>query len=264
MQVTTLRKLKVGVDANLAKYSLSMMDGELDLNSLLGHKITLRFLEKINCVHCGREIKKSFAQGFCYTCFRSVPEADLCLMKPETCHFDKGTCRDPQWGLKHCFVQHTVYLANSSGLKVGITRANNEQTRWLDQGASQALPIARVSKRILAGVFEANLRKYVSDRTNWRLLLKQNAEPMDLLAKRDELLSYIPNDLVYDSLFEESVRTFKYPLLEYPKKIATYDLLKSPLVEGVLLGIKGQYLLFEQGVLNVRKFAGCTVSFDYH
>jgi hypothetical protein len=246
----------------LAQYLLPLMDGDVELNPLLGKKIAFDFVGKISCVHCSKEVKKTFAQGFCYTCFRRIPEADLCIVRPETCHFHKGTCRDPEWGQKHCFVYHTVYLANSSGLKVGITRTHNEQTRWLDQGASQALPIARVSKRLQAGVLEAELRKHVSDRTNWRLLLKKTADEIDLCAKRDELLSYLPDDLVYDSLFDEPQRTFQYPVLEYPKKITTYDFLKTPRVEGVLMGIKGQYLLFEEGVLNVRKFSGFSVVFS--
>ena len=264
MQHSILRKLKVSAStARLAQYSLPLLDGEMELNPLLGKKISLRFLGKIACVNCGKDIKKSFAQGYCDTCFRRIPEADLCLVRPETCHFHKGTCRDPEWGQKHCFINHTVYLANSSGLKVGITRTQHEQTRWLDQGASQALPIARVSKRLQAGVLEAELRKHVSDRTNWRLLLKQDTEPLDLKQKREELLSYLPDDLVYDGLHDEELRTFRYPILEYPKKITTFDFLKAPLVEGTLLGIKGQYLLFDEGVLNIRKFAGFSIGFSY-
>jgi len=263
-QHSILRKLKVSASsAMLAQYSFPLVEGEMELNPLLGKKLSLRFMNKIACVHCGKDIKKSFAQGYCYTCFRRVPEADLCLVRPETCHFHKGTCRDPEWGQKHCFISHTVYLANSSGLKVGITRTQHEQTRWLDQGASQALPIARVNKRLQAGILESELRKYVSDKTNWRLLLKQDTQPLDLKQKREELLSYLPDDLVYDGLHDEELRTFRYPILEYPKKITTFDFLKTPLVEGTLLGIKGQYLLFDEGVLNIRKFAGYSVGFAW-
>lgn len=216
MLVGTLKKLKVSTDeSGLAHYKLSLSNQEIALNEVLGKKISLHFLQKIHCIHCGKETRKSFAQGFCYSCFRKIPEADLCLVRPETCHFHKGTCRDSEWGMKHCFVGHTVYLANSSGLKVGITRTYNELTRWLDQGASQALPILRVNKRLDAGIIESILKTHVSDKTNWRLLLKKDAEPIDLYAKRDELLTYIPEKLYFDCLHEEKANSFSYPILKY-------------------------------------------------
>lgn len=262
-QIGVLKKLQVNASLErMAQYSLKLEDEELSLNPMVGDYIRIRFLGKLACVNCGKDIRKTFAQGFCYTCFRSIPQADLCLVRPEICHFHKGTCRDPEWGKKNCFINHTVYLANSSGLKVGITRSQNEQTRWLDQGAIQAIAIARVSKRIQAGIMEAEIRKHVSDRTNWRLLLRQDTEPLDLCAKRDELLSYLPDDLVYDGLSEETLQIFHYPVIAYPKKIQTFDFLKEPIIEGDLMGIKGQYLIFEKGVLNVRKFTGYSVEFS--
>lgn len=261
----SLQKLKVGVsDRDLAQYSLALTEGALDLNSLLGKQISLSFAGEISCIKCARVVSKTFAQGFCYTCFRRVPEADLCIVRPEICHFHMGTCRDSAWGLAHCFVSHTVYLANSSGLKVGITRTQNEQTRWIDQGAVQAVPIARVSKRLDAGAIEAGLRKHVSDKTNWRLLLKKDTEHIDLEEKRSELLNLIPENLAYEALASETVRKFSYPVLGYPQKLKTFDLQKDPHIEGTLIGIKGQYLLFDEGVFNVRKFAGYKVKVQIH
>jgi hypothetical protein len=72
-------------------------------------------------------------------------------MKPETCHYHLGTCREPDWAQNHCFRPHIVYLANSSGVKVGITRKTQIPTRWLDQGASQALPIFEVQQPFVIG-----------------------------------------------------------------------------------------------------------------
>ena len=263
IEIPGLRKMKIRSSAGSpAQYFLALPEGDLYLNALLGKTLRWTYLGPITCIACSKGISKSFAQGFCYTCFRSLPEADLCMVSPERCHFDKGTCRDPEWGVKQCFIPHTVYLANSSGLKVGITRTNNEETRWLDQGAQQALPIVRVSKRLNAGLVEAELRKYVSDRSNWLLLLKQDAEPVDLYAKRDELLARLPDSLVYESLNDEEVRKYSYPILRYPEKVTSYDFLKTRRIEDTLIGIKGQYLLFEHGVLNVRKFAGYHVRID--
>ena len=204
-----LQKLTVRISEDvLAQYSLPLAEGTLELNPLLGKHISLSFTGAISCIKCNKVVTKTFAQGFCYSCFRRVPEADLCIVRPEICHFHKGTCRDPAWGLEHCFVSHTVYLANSSGLKVGITRTKNEQTRWLDQGAVQALPIARVHKRIQAGFIEAGLRRHVSDKTNWRLFLKRDTEHIDLEERRNELIGLIPEDLAFETLHDERVREF--------------------------------------------------------
>ena len=260
----SLCKLKVVAYPDTpAQYTLSLGPDELALNPLLGKTLHLSFEGHIACIRCGKSLRKSFAQGFCYTCFRSIPELDLCSVRPETCHFSKGTCRDPEWGRAHCFITHTVYLANSSGLKVGITRTHLEQTRWLDQGARQALPLLRVSKRIDAGIVESALRQHVGDRTNWRKLLKADAEPLDLLAKRDELLNSLPSRVAYRVAHDEAVRNFTYPLLAYPKKPVPLDLHKTSQYEGILLGIKGQYLLFENAVLNVRKFTGYSVALNF-
>ncbi len=153
-------------------YQLPIGDGQVDLNALIGKPIRLVYQQEINCLHCGRKTKKSFSQGYCYPCFTKLPQCDSCIVKPEKCHYHEGTCRDPAWGERHCFQPHVVYLANSSGLKVGITRGEQIPTRWMDQGAIQALPILEVDNRLHSGLIEQIIAAHVSDKTNWRTMLK--------------------------------------------------------------------------------------------
>ncbi|MEZ4742178.1 MAG: DUF2797 domain-containing protein [Bdellovibrionota bacterium] len=240
-------------------YELPIANELLPLNNLLEKKILLDFGGEISCTYCGRSIKKSFAQGYCFPCFQSLPQTDLCIVKPELCHYDKGTCRDPAWGREHCFVDHTVYFANSSGLKVGITRSHQQLTRWMDQGAIQALPIARVKRRLEAGKVEVALKQRISDKTNWRKMLKGDVEPLDLKSFASDLLHYIPENLEVEKLDEDIVE-IEYPVLKPLDKIKSFNLDKNPKVEGILLGIKGQYLLLDTGVINMRKYAGYVLS----
>jgi len=188
----------------------------------------------------------------------------VCIMAPEKCHYDAGTCREPSWGEQFCMTDHVVYLANSSGIKVGITRATQLPTRWLDQGASQALPIMRVATRQQSGLVEDVLRSQVPDRTNWRALLKGDAEVLDLPAIREQIFDACADGLrelqgrfglqAIQPLPDAEVVQMKYPVEAYPKKIVSFNLDKDPVAEGTLLGIKGQYLIFDTGVINIRKY----------
>ncbi|SFV86656.1 hypothetical protein MNB_SUP05-SYMBIONT-4-1001 [hydrothermal vent metagenome] len=186
-------------------------------------------------------------------------------MKPETCHHHLGTCREPLWGLDNCFAPHIIYLANSSGIKVGITRKNNMPNRWIDQGAVQALPIIEVDTRLKSGQIEVALKDYVADKTNWRKMLKNEVEIVDLKAKRDELLSKIPQ-LISDveaTVLNDDTLKIDYPVIKYPEKVSSLNFDKTPEITGVLKGIKGQYLLLECGVLNIRKFGSYNLTIKY-
>ena len=141
-------KMKAHLDGDLAIYSMPIGDQLVPMNALIGKMLTLDFQGQINCVHCGRLTKKSFNQGYCYPCFQRLAQCDICIVSPEKCHYAAGTCRDPEWGESHCMIDHVVYLANSSGVKVGITRGTQVPTRWIDQGAVSALPIFRVRTRL--------------------------------------------------------------------------------------------------------------------
>ena len=256
------------------QYTLRLVSGDdeqgIALNPLIGQKVQLRHTGAIHCIACGRKTKKSFQQGYCFPCMRSLAECDGCIVRPETCHFDEGTCRDEHWAQGHCFQSHYVYLANSSGVKVGITRGNQIPTRWIDQGASQALPIFKVANRYQSGLLEVILKQHVSDRTDWRRMLKGQAEPVDLAARRDELLSVCSEEISalaqrfegdIEALADESVVEIDFPVERYPDKVKSFNFDKAAEVEGVLQGIKGQYLILDEGVINLRKFGGYEVEF---
>ena len=251
------------------EYSLPIGTERLGVNQFLGKELALNFSGTINCIACGRKTSKSFSQGYCFPCMQSLAQCDSCIIKPELCHYAQGTCREPEWGQTHCMRPHYVYLANSSGVKVGITRETQLPTRWIDQGAKQALPIFKVATRYQSGVLEVLLKKYVADKTDWRALLKGDPEPTDLMTKRDELFDLCKAGIreARERFGEEAIMPLEaaelvnidYPVLEYPTKITSLNLDKTPQIRGTLLGIKGQYLIFDIGVINVRKYTGYNV-----
>lgn len=252
--------------ARPVQYSLPLGKERVELNPLIGSRIALHYTGSINCIHCGRQTNKSFNQGYCYPCFQTLAECDSCIIAPERCHYDAGTCRDPVWGDHFCMQDHVVYLANSSGIKVGITRASQLPTRWIDQGASQALAIIRTRSRQQAGFCEAMFRQHVADRTNWRSMLKGEQDSLDLEAERDRLVQECAAELqdiqqrfglhAISVLNGVEPVALDYPVQGLPDKLNSLDLDKTPDIEGELLGIKGQYLLLDTGVINIRKYTG--------
>ncbi|MDD7805141.1 MAG: DUF2797 domain-containing protein [Endozoicomonas sp. (ex Botrylloides leachii)] len=269
----SLSKMSIAFN-NPIDYNLVVGDQKLSLNKLLGQKITLEYLGVINCRHCGRRTKKSFNQGFCYPCFRKLPQCDICILSPEKCHYDQGTCRDEQWGEQFCMVDHIVYLANSSGLKVGITRASQMPVRWIDQGAIQALPIFKVATRYQSGLLEILFKGCVSDRTNWRTMLKGSVERINLKQKAKELLdtNQTPIEALQAQFGLNAIQpiidmdewSFEYPVKQYPTKVISQSFDKTPMIDGVLLGIKGQYLILDSGVLNIRKHTAYQIRVSVH
>ncbi|AZZ91495.1 DUF2797 domain-containing protein [Hahella sp. KA22] len=255
---------------NPVNYSLVVGDERVELNPLLGKSLQIKFSGKIVCNHCGRSTKKSFSQGFCFPCFRKLARCDSCIMSPEKCHFFAGTCREPEWGETHCMVPHVVYLANSSGIKVGITRKTQTPTRWIDQGAIQALPIMEVTTRRMSGLVEEIFRQSVTDRTNWRAMLKGDPEPLNLVAERDRLLAELEGALEglrcaegadnMEILTSAEVVDIAFPVMQYPQKVVSLNPEKEPEISGTLLGIKGQYLILDTGCINIRKFTSYEVS----
>jgi len=260
----SLSKMAVSLQAPVVQYSFRLDDTQVPVNPLIGQRLRLEYLGAIHCSHCGKRTKTSFSQGYCYPCMTKLAQCDVCIMAPEKCHYDAGTCREPSWGEQFCMTDHVVYLANSSGIKVGITRATQLPTRWLDQGASQALPIMRVATRQQSGLVEDVLRSQVPDRTNWRALLKGDAEVLDLPAIREQIFEACADGLrelqgrfglqAIQPLPDAEVVEIRYPVEAYPKKIVSFNLDKDPVAEGTLLGIKGQYLIFDTGVINIRKY----------
>ena len=267
-----LAKMTAALPANAdepIQYHLPLGEASIPLNGLLGKPVQLRYLGAINCTHCGRKTKKSFSQGYCYPCFKKLPQCDLCIVSPEKCHYAQGTCREPTWGENFCMTDHIVYLANSSAPKVGITRVSQIPTRWIDQGAVQAMPLFRVSTRQQSGFVEDCLREHVGDKTNWRNMLKGVHQKVDLQALAAELVEKSSAGLTelqqrfglqaIQLLDDQAVQELVYPVLEHPTKVTTHNFDKNPLVEGTLMGIKGQYWILDTGVINIRKFTAYQV-----
>ncbi len=247
------------------RYELVLNEQRILLNDFIGQSLTLQHTGKIYCLHCNMPMSKSFNQGYCYSCFSRLPQCDMCMMKPETCHYAHGTCRDKQFAAAVCFQPHIVYLSNTSGLKVGITRLTQLPTRWIDQGAVQALPIFKVASRHLSGLIETLLARYVADKTQWQRMLKHQIEPLDLIAQREHLFELCATELKaltdfygneIEVLNNEKTVELNYPIQTAPLKVSALNFDKTPHISGILHGIKGQYLIFEKGVLNVRKFGG--------
>lgn len=259
-----IEKMKTQLKTAVA-YELPIGEQRLDMNALIGQTVNLKYTQTIACTHCGRHTKKSFAQGYCYPCMMSLAQCDSCIMSPEKCHFAAGTCREPEWAETHCMVDHIVYLSNASGLKVGITRGTQVPTRWIDQGAIQAIPVLKVATRHLAGLAEVLFKAHVSDRTSWQKMLKNEVSPLDLPAERDRLLTLLAPELqgldphqagLVNLITDAETLHIQYPVSEYPKKVKSFNLDKEPEAQGTLMGIKGQYLIFDTGVINLRKYTG--------
>ncbi len=267
-----IRKMFARLESPVA-YRMRLGEEAIPLNPLIERAVRLEYSGAIYCVNCGRKTKKSFNQGYCYPCFQRLAQCDACIIHPEKCHFDEGTCREPAWGEKYCMQDHIVYLANSSGLKVGITRATQVPTRWIDQGATQALAIIRVRSRLQSGALEVMFKQHVADKTNWRDMLKGDASELDMAAEAQRLLAECATELkeleqrfgffaisVLNAVPEQRI---EYPVSRYPEKIVSFNFDKDDVVEGSLLGIKGQYLILDSGVINLRRFSGYEVELSH-
>jgi hypothetical protein len=253
------------------RYTLPFADASGTMNDLLGKQLEIRFLDQISCRACSRASRKSYGGGYCYDCFKTLARCDLCMVSPDRCHFAAGTCREPQWAESFCMRPHVVYLANSAGLKVGITRASNLPGRWLDQGATQATEILRTSTREQAGWAERALARYVSDRTDWRALVSRKPQVLDLASEAERLKrqAAIPIQQVFDRfpgglawVSDLQIVRFRYPVdrLATPTRLT---LSAGASIGGYLLGIRGQYLLFDSGVFNVARHCSYHVRLGY-
>jgi len=249
--------MKVDLGSPVA-YQLQLGDELISMNELIGKEITLSFDGKITCTVCGRTTKKAFGQGFCYPCFANAPENSECIIRPELCQAHEGGGRDPEWEKAHHAQDHYVYLAASSAIKVGVTRGDQIPTRWIDQGASKAIRFALVPYRQLAGQIEVALKSHLTDRTDWRKMLKNEVNmDLDLLAEKNKLGDILDADLAQYITDEDEVVPIEYPVLRYPIKVKSIGFDKLPIIEGKLSGIKGQYLLFsDERVLNISKHSG--------
>lgn len=271
-----LTKMRTQADAdNNVHYQLVVGDSIVALNDMIGRSVSLSHTGDIHCVHCNTKTKKSFNQGYCYRCLITLAQCDSCIIKPEKCHYYEGTCREPQWGETHCLSDHFVYIANTGSLKVGITRhvTDGVSSRWMDQGATQAIVMLRVPDRLTSGQVETLCKSYIGDKTNWRTMLKGKPEDVDLTEVKRDLLQKIEAEL--DALkqvkglqaiaeVDDTTHHINYPVNHYPDKIKSINLDKDSAFEGVLTGIKGQYLMLDgDRVINIRKYAGYHVDVTF-
>ena len=259
----TLLKMETKL-ANPIVYELPIGDELVYMNPLIGKYIAFKWLKEIYCVVCGRKTNKSFAQGFCYPCFLNAPETSECIFRPELCQAQDGIARDMDWSEAHCLQDHFVYLAISSGVKVGVTRSGQIPTRWIDQGAWQAIKLAKTPNRYIAGLIEVALKEHISDRTNWQRMLKnQLIEGVDLTVEKREMIAHLPSELQNYISEENDITEINYPVNEYPEKVKSLSFDKLEEITGRLWGVKGQYLIFDDGtVLNMRKHTGYMVELE--
>lgn len=243
------------------QYFLIFQDSFLNVNQLLNKNIEINFVG-YQCLNCGKK-KKIFRQGFCYDCFYSSPAVGDWIMKPElsTAHLGIQD-RDLAYEEKVQLQPHIVYLALSSEVKVGVTRKTQVPTRWIDQGAEKAISIVEVPNRYLAGITEVALKSHFSDKTNWRKMLTNDIVFTDLIIEREKLQHLLPHEVQeYFHLEKNDLYEMNYPVIEYPTKINSLSLDKTPNFKGKLMGVKGQYLIFEDGtVFNIRSNEGYVVS----
>lgn len=250
-----LKKMKTELGSEV-QYYLDFPDDFVHVNALLDRKINLQF-KGYQCLNCGQD-KQIFSQGFCYDCFMKSPLTGEWIIKPElsVAHLNQED-RDLKYEQRVQLQPHIVYLANSSHIKVGVTRKTQIPTRWIDQGAHEAIPILETPNRYLAGMAEVALKDHISDKTNWRNMLSNKTENQDLYKTQQELKNYLPEELS-DFVIDHPEKTeINFPVLEYPTKVKSFSFKKDLSYEGILKGIKGQYLIFEDNtVFNVRSNSG--------
>ena len=258
-----VRKMKAESEAPI-QYFLDLNKEPNSLNSFIGSNLNIKWEGIITCVECGRKTKKSYDQGYCFVCSRDLPENEMCSFRPELCDHENGNEAAKEFWRTYCNIDHFVYLSLTSGVKVGITRHYNIPDRWIDQGAVKGLIIAKVPERILSGKIETAVSKDFADKTNWRKMLKSEYEDLDLLGYREKALELFPEDLKCYALENEGIQELVYPVESVPEKISSHNLDKIPEFADRLTGIKGQYLIFEHRVINMRKYGGYHVEFDFH
>ena len=246
------------------EYELPIGNQLVELNQFLGKYVKFKWNNDIYCIICGRKTNKSFAQGYCYPCFISRPEVSECILRPELCEAHKGRARDMEWAENNCLQLHYVYLAVSSNYKVGVTRSSQIPTRWIDQGASYAIKIAETPNRYLSGLIEVKLKKYISDRTAWQKMLKNEIlENFNIEEKKEELASSFDLNLKQFISGDNTITKINYPVIEFPSKVKSIGFDKNYVIEGRIMGIKGQYIMFDDNtVLNIRKHNGYDVEFN--
>lgn len=239
---------------------LDPMDN-IDMNELVGKRVGIEFMHYLNSVLSGRRMKKAYGEGMTYDEFANAPEASPSIIRPELSRIHEGIAlRDYVWEMEHHMKPHTVYLSITNNKKVGVTRDTQVPSRWIDQGAVKAVVLANTPYRQLAGLIEVALKQHISDKTNWQRMLKGEIEDSDLAEEKSNLITFLPDNLKEYVAKDDLITELKYPVLSYPEKVTSIKLDKIPEFTKTLTGIRGQYLMFDDGhVFNVRSHAGCRV-----
>lgn len=264
-----IRKMRVAngeeVSYKLPFYNILEKGEELDMNALVGKEIQISFEGDIHCVVSGKKIRKAYGEGMSYDAFRESPLAVESIIRPELSQIHLGIAlRDEAWEREHHLQPHLVYLSYTGDVKVGVTRDTQIPTRWIDQGAVAAIPIALTPYRQAAGLIEVALKNQFSDKTNWRKMLQHVEVESDLSLEKLKAQSFFPEEFIEFALENSEVSFFKYPVLKYPEKIKSIKLDSKPVITQKLMGIKGQYLIFDNGeVLNIRSHTAYRISFEF-
>ena len=242
------------------RYALSIGDDILQINGLIGKHLEFYFTHKHIC-YCEKTVTKVYRNNFCYDCYFNNPAAGDAIFRPELSKAHLGIAdRDLEFEQRYQLQPHIVYLANSGGLKVGVTRQAQKLTRWMDQGANQTIVLAETANRYEAGLIEIALKEHVADKTNWRNMLKNHIENIDLIEEKSRLGELLESDLQQFISADNTVYDFNYPVAEYPTKVSSVNFNKGDNFAGTLNGVKGQYLMFNNGnVFNVRSHEGYLV-----
>jgi len=250
---------------NPIDYHLPIGDKLLSVNDLISKKIKIEYNNQIFCIECNKPIKKTYMQGYCYPCFLESPKTSECILRPHLCRAHLGESRNVQWSKEHCLKDNYVYLSITSNLKVGVTRSSQIPTRWIDQGAHLAIKFAKTPNRYLAGMIEKEISNQLSDRTQWRKMLKGDYDTnINLIQEKEKLETTLSVEYREYISKDNTVTNIKYPIDAQLEKINSINLDKTPLVSNKLIGIKGQYFIFDnENVLNIRKYTGYILSLSF-
>ena len=271
MQITgNIRMMDTELLHSVPQYKLPIYDvidfKELvDMNALLGQTIRLEFEGHFNSIISGEKMTKCFGDGLTYREFMESPMASPSIMRPELSQIHEGIAlRDYEWEVKHHLQPHVVYISLTSNYKVGVTRDTNMPYRWIDQGATQAIVLAEVPYRQLAGLIEVSLKEHISDKTAWQKMLKGVIDETKTITEvRDEMAALVTKELSHYLSKTTDITEINYPVLEFPDKVKSTKLEKEKIIEGKLMGIKGQYLILDSGVTNIRSQTGARVTITY-
>lgn len=253
------------VDYTLPLYDILEPKHKVKMTDLVGETIRLSYNGQINCVVTGKHIKKPFGEGMSYDAFMTSPWASPSIIRPELSRIHEGIAlRDAEWEREHHLKPHVVYISLTSGLKVGVTRDTQIPSRWIDQGAVKAIRLSEVPYRQLAGLIEVELKEYMADKTNWRAMLKNEYDDtLDLIEAKDEMLGYLPDELQEYASDNDEIVEIKFPVIAFPEKVKSLKLDKAPIIEKRLMGIKGQYLIFDDNsVINLRSHSGYRIKLE--